>query len=146
MQDDLSWSATKRLVHQRAGGCCEYCQTCEDIIGQAMHIEHINPSGGDGLDNLCLSCPSCNLSKAQAVRSIDPETKQEVWLFNPRTQLWNEHFIWSVTTTRLVGLSAIGRATIERLKINQDRVLHARQRWVEAGYHPPATTSQNLAP
>jgi IS1 family transposase len=40
---DLSWAATVRLVHERAGFCCEYCQTCQEIIGQAMHVEHFDP-------------------------------------------------------------------------------------------------------
>ena len=33
----------RELVHKRVGGCCEYCQTCEVNIGQAMHLEHIIP-------------------------------------------------------------------------------------------------------
>jgi hypothetical protein len=137
MSDEFSWNETKRLVYQRAHGCCEYCQTCEANIGQSMHVEHIDPSGGDLLDNLCLSCPNCNLSKAKATRATDPETKQEVVLFNPRTENWSEHFKWSADYVRLYGLSAIGRATTERLKINQDRILVARHRWAESGYHPP---------
>ncbi|KAB2834856.1 MAG: hypothetical protein F9K48_05450 [Candidatus Brocadia sp.] len=34
-----SWAATVRLVHERANYCCEYCQTSQEIIGQAMHVE-----------------------------------------------------------------------------------------------------------
>jgi hypothetical protein len=60
--NDLSWNATKKLAYERAQGCCEYCQTSEANIGQAMHVEHIDPASGDILDNLCLSCANCNLS------------------------------------------------------------------------------------
>lgn len=35
------------------------------------------------------------------------------------------------------GLTPTGRATIERLKINQDRVVDARVLWVFLGVHPP---------
>jgi hypothetical protein len=138
MPDELSWNAIKRLVHERAHGCCEYCQTCEDNIGQAMHVEHINPVGGDKPDNLCLSCPSCNLSKAKAVEAVDPDTGQLVPLFNPRTQVWSEHFIWQANGIRVQGLTSVGRATVARLRMNQTRILVARQRWVESGYHPPS--------
>lgn len=144
MQDDLSWNATRRLVYERAQGCCEYCQTCEDNIGQAMHVEHINPAGGDGPENLCLSCPNCNLSKAKATHAPDPDTGQLVPLFNPRTQVWSEHFIWQANGIRVQGLTSIGRATVVRLRMNQTRILVARQRWVESGYHPPRTASSSL--
>jgi len=60
-----------------------------------------------------------------------------VLLFNPRTQMWSEHFKWMPNGTILRGLTPTGRATIERLKINQDRVVDARTRWVFAGLHPP---------
>lgn len=82
---NLSWAETIRRVHERAAYQCEYCQTGQRVTGQAMHVEHIDPDGGDALDNLCLSCASCNLSKARATTALDPETDLEVPLFNPRT-------------------------------------------------------------
>jgi 5-methylcytosine-specific restriction endonuclease McrA len=87
-----SWQTTKELVHNRAGGCCEYCLTCEINMGQAMHVEHINSTGGDRSDNLCLACPNCNFAKATTTAAEDPETGKEVSLFNPRSQVWDEHF------------------------------------------------------
>ena len=54
-----------------------------------MHVEHINPGGGEALNNLCLACPNCNLSKAVAVTAVDSETDKMVLLFNPRTQAWH---------------------------------------------------------
>jgi len=71
---NLSWAETVRLVHERAAYTCEYCQTGQRVTGQAMHVEHIIPDAGDLLDNLCLSCASCNLSKARAVSALDTET------------------------------------------------------------------------
>lgn len=52
---ELSWNALKQLVYERARGCCEYCQTCETNSGQTMQVDHIDPQGGNGLENLCLS-------------------------------------------------------------------------------------------
>jgi len=134
---ELSWAATVRLVHERAGFCCEYCQTCQEIIGQAMHVEHIDPNGSDDPDNLCLACANCNLSKAQATTATDPDTNEVVQLFNPRQQVWLEHFRWIEGGLRLEGLTPVGRATIIRLKINMDRIVNARAVWIIAGAHPP---------
>ena len=135
--NDLSWVASVRFVHQRANHCREYCYTCQQIIGQAMHVDHIDPHGSDNPDNLCLSCPNCNQSKARAIVAIDPDTNETVTLFNPRTQTWSEHFTWIDGGRRLRGLTTVGRATIERLKINQDRVVIAWELWISAGNHPP---------
>jgi hypothetical protein len=133
----LSWPEVRRAVHARAHGYCEYCQTNGLVIGQAMHIEHITPNGDNALDNLCLACANCNLSKGVATHMFDPLSEQYVALFNPRTQVWAEHFRWVERGARLEGVTPVGRATVERLKMNQDRVLAARARWVQAGWHPP---------
>ncbi len=91
---ELSWAQIVRLVHERARDCCEYCRTCQRVSGQAMHVEHIIPSGGDHPDNLCLACADCNLSKAQATFATDSETNRTIVLFNPRQQHWTDHFAW----------------------------------------------------
>lgn len=135
--NDLSWAATKQLVHERAHGCCEYCQTAEENIGQTMQVDHIDPHGGDGLDNLCLACWNCNSHKHTATTAPDPESQLEVALFNPRTQVWADHFEWVDNSTRINGLTPCGRATIIRLKMNRPAIVVARQRWVTGGFHPP---------
>ena len=106
-------------------------------MGQAMHVEHIMPDGGNALGNLALACASCNLSKARATTAPDPETNESVSLFNPRTQIWSEHFEWIQNGTMLRGLTPVGRATIVRLQMNVIRVVNARKVWVRAGEHPP---------
>jgi len=102
-----------------------------------MEVEHIDPAGGDSLDNLCLSCGNCNRSKAIATSAPDPETAEIVPLFNPRMQAWSEHFQWIENGARIQGLTAMGRATLVRLKMNRLPVVNARKRWVIAGTHPP---------
>lgn len=134
---DLSWAATVRLVHERAHYCCEYCQTCQDVIGQPMHVEHIDPDGGDNPDNLCLSCASCNLSKSVATAAVDPDTGKTVNLFNPRTQVWIEHFLWLDDGQIVQGLTPNGRATVIRMRMNLDRIVLARRVWIRGGAHPP---------
>ena len=131
-----SWKTVKELVHTRADGCCEYCQTCELNIGQTLHIEHINPSGSDHPDNLCLACPNCNLSKGVATKSVDPKTGEKVPLFNPRSQVWDQHFEWWDNYAVIRGITSVGRATVSRLKMNRPRIVLARQRWAQVGLHP----------
>lgn len=135
---ERSWEATKQYVYERAQGCCEYCCTCDANTGQTMHVEHILPNGDNDLENLCLACPNCNLSKAAAVIVVDTLTGSSVPLFNPRRHDWSEHFGWTDNYTRIQGRTAIGRATVERLKMNRPLMVSVRQRWVKGDLHPPA--------
>jgi hypothetical protein len=58
-------------------------------------------------------------------------------LFNPRTQAWTDHFAWSQDGSRVLGLTPSGRATLERLRMNRERLFMARELWVQAGWPPP---------
>ncbi|MCU0482634.1 MAG: hypothetical protein MUE54_15695 [Anaerolineae bacterium] len=58
-------------------------------------------------------------------------------LFNPRQQIWDDHFQWDETGTHIIGLTAIGRATILQLKMNHPATVESRKLWVSAGWHPP---------
>lgn len=130
----------REQIVERASGRCEYCQT-QQVIVVSMEIDHIVPEAAGGetkLDNLCLACVGCNGFKLAFQTGIDPETNEETSLFNPRVQDWNDHFRWSEDGLRVVGLTAIGRATIMRLRMNRQGVAASRRRWVEAGWHPPS--------
>ena len=108
-----------------------------------MEIDHIVPEsvGGEtALENLCLACVGCNTFKYSFQTGIDPETDKESTLFNPRTQSWSDHFNWNEDGTLVVGLTATGRATVERLHMNRSDVVESRQLWVFAGWHPPAAS------
>ena len=83
-----------------------------------------------------LAYPNCNLSKAIATAAVDPKTGEEVPLFNPRTQVWIEHFEWVDNYALVLGVTPIGRATESRFKMNRPRMVLTRQRWVQAGLHP----------
>lgn len=101
-----------------------------------MHIDHIDPNGSGNADNLCLACPSCNLSKGVATSALDSVTGKIVALYNPRTQTWAEHFEWADGGLLIQGYTATGRATVQRLRMNQSRIVRARQNWILAGTHP----------
>ncbi len=133
-------AALRNVIYDRAGGQCEYCQTQSEVVNYNLEIDHIIPRSAGGTTtehNLCLACRNCNGSKFQVQTGVEPETGHELSLFNPRTQKWDDHFMWSDDRTILIGLTAIGRATISRLKINRSLSIKTRQRWVSAGLHPP---------
>ena len=129
----------RQQVIERANGRCEYCQAPLAIVIET-EIDHIIPQSADGpteLDNLCLTCVSCNGFKLAFQEAADPDSGKTVPLFNPRTQHWGDHFVWSDDGTQIIGVTATGRATIVRLRMNRERATEARRLWVSAGWHPP---------
>jgi hypothetical protein len=131
--------ALRDLVRKRANGYCEYCCADGDIL-ITMHIEHIKPVAKDGQTdegNLALACAICNQSKSEFETGIDPETNEEVALYNPRTQHWNDHFSWVDNFTRIIGKTSTGRATVNRLNMNRPKVVRARAIWLKGGWLPP---------
>ncbi len=134
-------ATVRRRVAETARHRCGYCQTQQIIVDIPLHIEHIIPlaAGGDSDENnLWLACSVCNNYKGTQTHAADPETGDLVPLFNPRTQVWSEHLVWSDDGVEIIGLTPIGRATAWALKLNQPFMLRARRRWVMAGWHPPA--------
>lgn len=134
---------TKELreqVAEEAQYYCGYCLTQQKVIGSALEIEHIVPEvkgGSSEKNNLWLACRSCNSRKGSQTEAIDPETNMPTPIFNPRTQTWSDHFEWSDDQTKILGLTATGRATVEALKLNNEYIVAARHQWVLVGWHPP---------
>ncbi|MBO0861948.1 MAG: HNH endonuclease [Chloracidobacterium sp.] len=129
----------RRKIIRAAHNRCEYCLTQQNLTFATFHIDHIIPKSSHGrtvFENLCLSCPFCNQFKKGRARARDPETNRTVRLFNPRRDLWEEHFRWSKDGTQIIGLTAQGRATVEALRMNNVIALNARQLWVASGIHP----------
>lgn len=106
-----------------------------------LEIEHIVPRSKGGSDderNLWLACPLCNRAKSDLTAWHDDVTGAIVPLFNPRTQVWSEHFHWSADGLRIVGVTPIGRATVAALHLADDPdALEVRSYWIQAGWHPP---------
>lgn len=89
------------------------------------------------LENLCLSCPTCNPFESDRVLAIDPETGEETALFHPHQHRWIDHFALNDDATEMVGLSPTGRATIAALKMNRPQKNRVRRMWVAMKEHPP---------
>jgi 5-methylcytosine-specific restriction endonuclease McrA len=89
-------------------------------------------------ENLWLACRGCNAHKSDRTHANDPESGPLVPLFNPRADHWHEHFRWIEEGLIIVGISAIGRATVKALNLNRPSVVEARQHWLMIKQHPPA--------
>ncbi|HEX4963886.1 MAG TPA: HNH endonuclease signature motif containing protein [Thermoanaerobaculia bacterium] len=133
--------AIRQRVAEQARYRCGYCLSAETISGYSMEVDHLIPQalGGPTLEgNLWLACSACNLFKGHRISAQDPESGRVVRLFNPREQRWEEHFLWDESGTRVVGRTAVGRATVTALHLNRPLLVRARLSWVEVGWHPPA--------
>jgi HNH endonuclease len=128
-------------VRKEARNRCGYCLSPQHLVMGRLEIEHIIPlsaRGSDDKDNLWLACRICNSHKSDKTSSVNPQTGQTVPLFDPRRQKWSEHFRWADDRIRIVGRTAIGRATVLALHLDSDpTALLVRSGWVLAGWFPP---------
>lgn len=132
--------AVQKQVAEESHHRCSYCLTPRQFTAKLLHVEHIIPlvaGGRSTIDNLCLACELCNSYKGTRTYGYDPMSRELVPLFNPRKQIWKEHFAWSEDGTQVIGLTAIGRATVVMLQLNHPFQVEARRWWVRAGWHPP---------
>lgn len=133
-------AAVRRRVRMQAQHRCGYCLASQRFYSSRFSIEHIIPLSRGGTsdeNNLWLSCPACNWHKGSKTHEHDPVTQKRVPLFNPRQQIWSEHFAWSLNGVQAVGKTSIGRATIIALKMNDELAVVARRLWVAAKEFPP---------
>ncbi len=127
----------RKQVVKRAGNRCEFCQLSQEGQEATFHIDHTIPVSAGGetiLANLALACVSCSLRKAARQTAYDPKDKKEVEIFNPRKEHWEDHFRWE--GVYLVGVTAIGRATVEALNMNRKLILAIRHEEMLVGRHP----------
>ena len=113
-------AVVRRSVRRRAGYRCEYCGLSQDELPLVTcHVEHVisrQHEGSDDESNLCLACHWCNFHKGPNIASR--EAGQLVPLFDPRTQVWSEHF--ERRGELIVGRTPIGRVTVRVLNMNDD--------------------------
>lgn len=130
----------RRMVARRAGWHCEYCKSQERFAPQNFTLDHIIPEirgGSHSLENLAFACQGCNGCKFDKTGLFDLVSGQFALFFNPRTQIWADHFGWSEDFTQLIGLSAHGRVTIIGLKLNRKILIGLREFLHKTGEHPP---------
>lgn len=121
-------AALEQLVRQRAKGRCEYCRLPQSASGVSFGIDHIiarKHKGRSAANNLAVACVYCNGYKGPCIAGRDPLTGKLTPLFNPRRHKWTYHFRYHSGT--LIGRTAIGRATVEVLRINLPNLVALRE-------------------
>jgi 5-methylcytosine-specific restriction endonuclease McrA len=128
--------ALRSAVADRARYRCEYCHYPEAASNTPLELDHVLPEAKDGpttLGNLALSCRACNLHKYVKTEARDPLTVGNEALFHPRNQQCSEHFGLNLETAEIVGVTPIGRATVEALSMNSHHALATRQLLIRLG-------------
>lgn len=127
-------------IRAQAKNRCGYCFVPQKLVSYKLEIEHIFPKGKGGETeekNLWLACRQCNLNKGLKTHGFDAVTFERIKLFNPREQVWSEHFVWSEDKTLIIGKTLCGRATVSALQLNSDLQRTAREFWKLTGIFPP---------
>lgn len=131
----------REKIKESARHRCGYCQMPAELIYTQIEIEHIVPvskGGTDDEENLWLACSNCNTYKSNLIEAIDPETQELVSLFNPRQQVWYEHFGFNSENPAMIfGKTPCGRATVEALRINMPQMIAFRNLMVTFKKYPP---------
>jgi len=130
----------QRQVREQFAGCCAYCRSAEVLSVCTYEIEHIVPVSAGGptsIENLCLSCPTCNRLKGARTIVTDPLTGRDASIFHAQNDDWETHFSWNASGTEIVSQTATGRGTIELLRMNRPALVELRLIWVAANRHPP---------
>lgn len=112
-------AALRRLVIERSQNRCEYCRIRIDLDEMPGCVDHIIPlkhHGTSDAENLAWSCFHCNTSKQTDLTGLDPDTGNLTRLFNPRTDVWSQHF--DCIEAEIVGCTAIGRTTLYVVNMN----------------------------
>ncbi len=131
----------KTEVAERAKSCCEYCRSQEAFSPDPFFVDHIVPiakAGKHESSNLAFSCQGCNNCKYDSTHAPDPVTQAVVLLYNPRYHIWGEQFACSDDCSEIVGLTATGRATVKKLRLNRSGLLNFRRILYSSGEHPPS--------
>lgn len=130
-------SDLRRAVVERANGICEYCKKPQ-VLFFAHEVDHIiaeKHGGKTTLDNLAFACFECNRYKGSDIASIDPKRDQVTQLFNPRKQIWNEHFRFNQSV--IEPLTPEGRTTVFLLRLNDpERVMERIALQVGTPFNP----------
>jgi hypothetical protein len=130
----------REAVILRAFKCCEYCKSQDKYSPTSFTIDHIIPESLDGtseLANLAYACFLCNRLKSNKLKAFDILTGKWIPLFNPRKDIWRDHFAWNEDTTKIIGITPIGRCTVKELTLNREKLIEYRECIIPFGAHPP---------
>lgn len=118
----------RRAVAVRADYLCEYCLIAEEDTFLGCEVDHVislKHGGSSEAENLAYACVFCNRQKGSDIGSISQQSSEFSRFFNPRTDVWSDHF--QLTSSFIQPLTLIGEVTARILDFNNtDRILERR--------------------
>ncbi len=130
-------NALKKQAANRSGYRCEYCLLRETSSFYTFHVDHIRSLKHDGLTvlkNLAYVCPDCNFFKGSDIASYSVNEEEFVRFFNPRTDVWEEHF--ELLEGAIYGKTEIGIAIVRIFKFNDVERVIFRKQLIALGQYP----------
>ena len=128
----------RQKVKERANLCCEYCLIHQEDFFFPFEIDHIISLRHEDktvLNNLALSCGTCNRMKAADIGTYLSENLEFIRLFNPRIDIWSQHF--EINLGEIFPITPIGQATVKLLDLNNPDRIILRQLLITAKRYPP---------
>ncbi|HEV2969440.1 MAG TPA: HNH endonuclease signature motif containing protein [Pirellulales bacterium] len=135
----------RRFVRTRAEGICEYCLIAEDDTYFGCAVDHIVSEKHDGLteaENLAFACVFCNQAKGSDIASIYRDSGSVIRFFNPRNDVWAEHF--AIVGNRIEGISPIGDVTARILAFNSSDRIVERQLFLDLRRFPSPSATKRI--
>ena len=129
---------SREVVKNRANECCEYCRVPEIFSFLGYEIDHIiaiKHGGTNDLSNLAWACTICNNLKGTDIGTMLLPEQTIVRFYNPRTDIWEEHF--ETSKALINSKTEIGEATVKIFQFNSLERLRERQELSKAGLFPP---------
>ena len=127
--------ALRKVVAERASYRCEYCQISALDTFFAFHIDHVislKHGGETHADNLAYARQICNLSKGTDIYTFLDNPAIPVRFFNPRTDVWNEHFDLDKSGA-VISKTSIGAATLKIFDLNHPESVIERREMIRFG-------------
>lgn len=124
----------RKEVSKRANNRCEYCKLPTLPIQLKHEPDHIisrKHGGLTTLENLALACFDCNRHKGTDIASYDNLTGYLTAFFNPRIQIWTEHF--QMQDAEIIGLTPEARVVVKILQFNSEDRIEQRQILIDLG-------------
>lgn len=137
---------TRRLVAARAERLCEYCLVHEVHCTRPHEVDHIQSlkhGGTSSLSNLAFACHECNRCKGTDVGTILPRSGAFRRLYNPRTDVWSEHFRLDGGVF-IIGITEVGIATARVLALNALNRAYDRQNLLTFRVYPPPAALKRM--
>jgi homogentisate 1,2-dioxygenase len=107
------------------------------------HIISLKHGGGNAPENLAFTCLYCNQNKGSDIGTVLLPAHTFVRLYNPRKDIWHEHF--EISGALILSKTEVGEATIKILKFNDVERIIERQNWLDSGMFPHSAATMYLS-